>query len=491
MSIADSGMRPMKVLVLNPASIFSKNVVRDVLYGCWCAGKRIGGGTVVPFEQLGVATLLKEAGHEVRFLDAAAEAISLRELKDRTPSFQAVVISTSTMTVNEDAMVIAALKEVKPDLFCVVYGSHPTFLPAETLTRRVFDVIVRREPGPVVREVLGRLEQGEDWRSCLGIGYLENGRPVIKPHAPFVSDLDSLPHLDVDLLPVGVHYFNPLVKRLPYMATSTSAGCPGKCTYCTAPFFHGKKLRLKSAARVLEEISYYLSRGFKEIYFRDETFTASPKRVREICAGILERGLDVTWIANARVGTVDEDLLALMKRAGCHYLKVGVESGDQDILDGVQKGIRIKDTRALFAAARRVGVDTHAHTMLGMPGETVQTINKTIDFVIALKPTTATFGVCTPYPGTPLFERVAALNPEIKDGSDADLSKLHKEGHYNELYTSLSADYLRRAVRMAYRRFYLRPAYLAKTLGRVKDLDDLKRFALAGTRVFDFSVRGE
>ncbi len=487
-----SGNKSVRVLVLNPASELTGNVVRDVLYGCWCGGKRIGGGTVMPFEQLLVATVLKEDGHQVRFLDAAAELMPPARVSALAPEYDLVVISTSTMTLNEDAAVLAGLKARNPGLVTVAYGSHPTFMPESTLARRSIDIAVRREPTMIVRELARALAMGGDWQQIKGIAYRdEEGRVQVNPHAPFLKDMDALPNLDLDLLPAGVDYFNPVVKRLPYVATSTSAGCPGRCTYCTAPFFHGRRLRMKSAGRVVEEVAHYVARGYKEVYFRDETFTASRRRVEDICKGILDRGLDVTWIANARVGTADRKLLRLMKRAGCHLIKVGVESGSQEVLDRVKKGIRLEDTRRLFEDMKAVGIDSHAHMMLGLPGETVESLNQSIQFAISLEPTTVTFGICTPYPGTPLFEQVAEIHPEINDGTDTDFSRLHVQGAFNPHFTSLSADYLRQAVPMAYRRFYLRPSYLLRSLTRIKGMNDVKRYLLAGTKVFDFSFRGE
>jgi len=180
-----------------------------------------------------------------------------------------------------------------------------------------------------------------------------------------------------------------------------------------------------------------------------------------------------------------------MKKAGCHLIKYGVESGVQELLDNVRKGIRLEDTRKAFALMHQVGIDSHAHMMLGIPGETEETIEQTIRFVNEIEPTTVTFGICTPYPGTPLYEEVAQVHPEIRDGSDSDLGALHKKGLFNSIYTELESDDLESAMKRAYQAFYARPSYIAKTIGRVKSLDDIKRFAKAGTKVLDFAMRGE
>lgn len=169
----------------------------------------------------------------------------------------------------------------------------------------------------------------------------------------------------------------------------------------------------------------------------------------------------------------------------------GVESGVQQILDRVKKGINVDVTKDNFRWAKEIGISTHAHLMLGMPAETLETIKETVQFVKEIDPTTATFGICTPYPGTPLFEEVAIVHPEIEDGTSSDLSKLHTEGLFNEIYTSVSEEELKRAVKRAYRSFYLRPSYLIKALKRINNRDELKKVVIAGMKVLDFSVRGE
>lgn len=482
----------MKVLVLNPSSKVTKNVIRDVLYGCWCKGKRIGGGTAPPFALLSVATLLKKEGFETRFLDVTAEGKSTEEIKFISSSYDVIVMSTSTMTINEDADFLNELKKNNGSLTTIVFGSHPTFMPEYTMKREGIDIIVKGEPEYIIRDFLRAKEEGDNsWKKINGIGFCEDGKIVLNPDYPFIENLDELPFLDVSMLPKNTKYFNPLIKRTPYITTTTSRGCPGECTFCTAPLFYGTKIRYRSADSVLDELRHYKDNGYNEIYFRDETFTVNKERNRRICEGLIKNKLDLSWICNARIGMVDKETMALMKKAGCHLIKFGVESGVQQILDGVKKGIKIEQTQETFKWAKDVGMETHAHVMLGMPGETEATVNETINFVNELAATTATFGICTPYPGTLLFEDVTKIYPEIKDGSESDLNKLHTQGLFNENFINLSREKLEKSVRSAYRSFYLRPAYLYESLRRIEGLDDFKRIFLAGIRVLDFSIRGE
>ena len=483
----------MRVLVLNPPSRQTGNVIRDVLYGCWCNGKRIGGGTVPPFGLLSLATALKTAGFEVTFLDAMGEHLPLEHVRGLVKDYDVAVCSTSTMTVNEDSLTLQELKQEKPELKTIIFGSHATFMPEHTLAKGGIDFIIKNEPEFAVRDLLKAMlkNDGSEFRA-LGAGYKdENGQTVINADYPFIENMDDLPMPDVSMLPKNVEWFNPIVKQMPYVTAFASRGCPAKCTFCTAPYFYGANIRYKSVDRMINEVKYYLENGFKEVYFRDETFTANKKFVMEFCQRILDEGIKFTWIANARVVTVDEEMLLMMKKAGCHLIKYGVESGVQELLDNVRKGIRLEDTRKAFKLMHEVGIDSHAHMMLGIPGETEETIEQTLKFVNEIDPTTVTFGVCTPYPGTPLYEEVANVHPEIRDGSDSDLGALHKKGMFNSLYTVLESDDLESAIKKAYRSFYARPGYIAKSIKRMANLDDAKRITKAGVKVLDFAIRGE
>jgi radical SAM superfamily enzyme YgiQ (UPF0313 family) len=470
----------------------AKNVVRDVLYGCWCAGKRIGGASTPPFPLIQLATILARDGRDVTFLDAQAEQKGPGEVAGLVKRFDVVLCSTSTMSFTEDAAYLAGLKAANPDLVTIVFGSHPTFMPLYALAAEGVDYIVRREPEYVVRDLCRGLAGEGDPRAVPGAGFRDGeGRARVNPDYPFIENLDELPYPDVDFLPQGLHYFNPIVRRLPYMTATTSRGCPGKCTFCTAPAFDGGRVRFASSGYVLGLMRYLLSKGFREVYFRDDTFFVNKRRDREIFEGILKEKLDVTWLANARVSGIDAGTMEAAGKAGCHTIKFGIESGSQAILDGMRKGYRLEQAHDIFRAARRMGMNTHAHVMLGNPGDTVKSIEDTIEFVKRLAPTTATFGICTPYPGTPLFEAVAEKHPEIKDGTSSDLSKLHVEGLFNALYCDVTGAELNRLVRRAYRSFYLRPGCLLNLAARqVRSLGDLKRCLIAGSRVLDFICRG-
>ncbi len=482
----------MRLLGLNPPSRYSKNVARDLLWGCWCKGKRIAGVQFPPLPLLYVATVLRDDGHDVDVLDAPGEGLSFDEVLRRIPGYDAVFLISATMSFNEDAALLLELKQANPRLRTIDFGAHATFKPAEALQRPGVDVIVRHEAELVIRDLVRAWAAGgESWKGVPGIGYLEAGQAVVNPPYPFIRDLDELPIPDRAFLPRDVEYYNPIVKRTPVTTALSSRGCPSLCTFCTAPAYYGAKYRARSAANVLKELEYLQSLGYREVFYRDELFTVLPRRVREICDGIRERGIDMSWICSVKIGTVDREMLERMREAGCHMIRIGVESGSQELLDRVKKGVRVEELRETFAWTHEVGIDTHAHMMLGMPGETPETIQRTLEFIDEIRPTTVTYGITTPYPGTPLYDELLEEHPELGDGSAIDARTIHTDGRWNAYYTSLSPEELGDYVKRAYRRFYMRPSYVFGWLARVRSMQELRRLSLAATNVLDFAIRGE
>ena len=395
------------------------------------------------------------------------------------------------MSFVEDADQLLEFKRAQPGLRTAVFGSHPTFMPERCLAHAGVDYVIRHEPEETVLE-LAKALAGGGAEDIAGLGFRDGeNQPRCNPQRPFLKNLDWLPYPDVQLLPEGIHYFNPLVRRMPYVTTTTSKGCPGKCIFCTAPAFDGHAYRAQTADYVIGELCYFVAQGIREVYFRDDTFFVNKKRDHAICRAIIDQGLGISWIANARVDCIDEETMVLAARAGCHTLKFGIESGSQEILDGLRKGYRLDQGRQVFAWARKHSLSTHAHVMIGNPGDTLETIRRTVDYVLELSPSTATFGICTPYPGTPLFDRVRAVAPEIEDGSATDLARLHVQGTFNEHYCGVDKDALPRLVRDAYRRFYMRPGYwLRCARENLRGVEDVKRLFLAASRLFNFITRG-
>ena len=482
----------MKALFIKPASADAAgNMVADLIYGCWCNGRRVGGMQMPPLNELYAATHARQQGIDTDFVDARFERDRFDEImRRRFDAYFAVVLMSSTQSFRQDVQFLQRVKDVKPAVRSILFGSHPTFMPEYCLRESVVDFIVQREPEESIRALLAAIGRDEPVGHLTGIGRRDHdGRPRISEPRPLI-EFDTLPIPDRTLLPRNVDYFNPVVRRVPYTTMQTSRGCPGRCIFCTAPAFYGNKYRFRSTGRVLEELHEIRRLGYREVFFRDETFTVYKPRTMEICERMLSEQLDLTWIANGRVDMVDRETMQLMKRAGCHLLKFGVETGDDGMLRTYCKGTTSAQAEEAFRLAREIGLDTHAHIIFGGPGETTATIHKTIDFVKRLRPATASFGILTPYPGTRLFDAVARKRPEILDGSASNMANLHTTGFFCEDICDLSGDVLAKAVVQAYRRFYLRLGYLAGRVFRRKSLEEFMIQAIAGFNVILFAITG-
>lgn len=482
----------MRVLILNPPSKYAKNVVRDLFYGCWCKGKRIAAAEFPPTTLLSVYTIIKEEGHETHLFDSQAEKKGFKETKEEIKKIkpEVIIIPTSTMSFVEDCKNLNNIKKNNPCI-TMAFGSHVTFFPKISLQQKGLDYVILKEPEPIIKDLLNALDKKEDPKKVLGVGFKKGKKITINKLHPFVNDLDSLPIPDRKPI-LKYAYFNPLIKKTPWVTAITSRGCPGRCDFCTSPSFYGNTYRYNSAERVVKEIEYLISLGYKEIFFRDETFTGDYKRTENICKLIIKKGIKISWLCSARVNTVDEKLIKLMKQAGCHMLRFGIESGVQQILNNIRKGTTIQQAKNVFKWCKKYKMETHAHTMLGCPGETWQTINQTIKFLKELGPTTLTCGAYTPYPGTPIFEFVKKKVPEIGDGSKCDLSKVHNVGFYSDTFCNLSNEEVGKAVKKMYKDYYLRPSYILKTLLRIKSPSELRRIIMAGLNVLSFtSGKGE
>jgi radical SAM superfamily enzyme YgiQ (UPF0313 family) len=239
---------------------------------------------------------------------------------------------------------------------------------------------------------------------------------------PLIQNLDALPFPARDLLPMDKYIPLPnQYKRKPVANLMALRGCPYQCTFCSANAVFGCSLRMRSAQRVYDEIKQLVDTyGIREISFWDDTLTVNKKWLHELCDLIISNHLDITWSCYARVNTVDLDLLKKMKKAGCWNIFYGIESGNQELLDRIKKGITLDQIRNAVKLTKKAGIEVRGSFMIALPGETPEMAHKTIDFAIELDPDYAQFSITTPYPGTELFEQAKQYG-ELS----GDFSKFH------------------------------------------------------------------
>ena len=478
------------IVLLNPPSRQGTKVVRDTFYGCWCKGR--ANYNWPPTALAVVGATLKEVG-EVKLIDAMGLGFDFDKIVQDVAALKPkyVCVSTATITFSSDVDCIKEIKKRYPDLNVIFFGTHVTTMPKPTLQEHAIDYIVLGDPDLALRNLIVELEQGgKNLNKVIGIGYrTPEGEIKTTGRAPPIENLDALPFADLSLIP-NAEYFNPLAKRLPYTTMLSSRGCPALCTYCTAVVLHGKVYRAMSAKRLVDEIERNVKEyGIREIFFRDETFTFSKRRTLEICKELINRNIDITWIVNARVNTVDDEMLGWMAKTGCHLIKFGVESGSQQILNNIKKGQTLDQIRTTFALCKKHKIDTVAHIMMGNPGETEETIQQTINFVLEIDPTYASFNITTPYPGTELWDLVKDKLKLKQDFSAYDIEKTLETANFSELICGLPSHVITSYFDQAYRKFYFRPGYILKRLLKQSTLRDVVRLTRAGGALVGFTIK--
>lgn len=476
----------MTVLVINEPYVEGFNRAQR-----WAARTR--GRVLRAPDWLAYATaVLERAGIPVKLFDFPAlnwNKDDLRKLiKRELPDF--VVLDSTTPSIYSDIDCARICKD-ESSAIVIMVGPHVSSLPEETLMLAdgMVDVACVGEYDYSVLDVVTNYPRLE---GVSGIWYLEKGIAKRTPERPLIKDLDSLPypawhHLDL------MQYFDGS-KLYPYIDIFSGRGCPHGCLFCLWPqVMHGRKVRLRSPIRVVDEIEHDIAlcpeviKG-GEFFFEDDTFTMVKSNAMAICEEILHRGLKITFSVNARTDTADEELFRCLKRAGCRELLVGFESGDDGMLARMKKKETVADARRFMELADKTGIDVHGCFVIGFPGETEETIDKTIRFALDLGLHTVQFSGAVPFPGTGYFDyckehgllKTEQWDRWLEDGEQAAVID----------YPGLSTDTVKRAVDRGLKSFYFRPAYMLKFLFQSRSTSDLYR-KLRGAKNFFSYLLGE
>ncbi len=358
-----------------------------------------------------LAAVLAEKGHQVRILDAPAQGLWQEEILDVARSFRPDMVGLGSVTASMGSAGVLAkrLKNICPETIVVGGGPHVTAIPEAVLAQYpALDYLVLGEGERTFPELVSALAAGRPGKVVPGLMFRENGQTGKSPARALIEELDELPLPAWDLLEGFPKRFLPALfryRKFPAAHLVTSRGCPHGCVFCDTGVF-GKKLRMHSAAWVLEAMEVlYTKYGVREILFEDDRFLADESRARAICQGLMSRGLGISWSCLARVDNVrDSDLLRLLARAGCWQISYGIESGDQGILDRAGKQITRELIRKAMENTRRAKIRTKGFFILGLPGETPNTMRQTMEFALDLALDDANVFMATPFPGTRLNE---------------------------------------------------------------------------------------
>ena len=453
----------MDVLLINPPPPPAQRVSRGLMGGF---GMVVGEGLCYPpLDLLYVAAILERDGHSVRVIDAEAtgrppESV-LADLGDPPPAV--IGLTTSSATIELDLRLADELKRRAPGAIVFITGSQGSKVPDMAMHHSQVDAVVRGEPELTVAELVRRLAEGGDPLAAEGLSVRRGDEVVHNPDRPLMKGevLDALPFPARHLLPVEPY-------RIPTMAgpiqtVASSRGCPINCTYCGYVVAQGIPWRGRSAASVFAELAEIVQRhGVHDVVFRDPLFAGSRERTLELCALLEQARLDLRWQCETAIKTLDDELLAAMARAGCVSVSFGVESGNPELQKKYSRGkIRTHEhAREVVDAARRNGIATRAFFMLGFPEETEEMARQTMDLAVYLDPDTVQFTAVTPYPDTRLYKESRASREQ-----DFDYSRFSGTTPVG-VAEVMSDEQVSRAIRRAYRRFYLRPNRVLRELRR-------------------------
>jgi radical SAM superfamily enzyme YgiQ (UPF0313 family) len=418
-------------------------------------------GVVAPSLGIGyMASVLEHNNVDVDVIDASALELSYDEIGYEILKRKPDIVSISALTPTIGVALDSAdkIKQVKPDTIVVLGGYHPTFEYESVLEEKSVDVVVRGEGEYTLLELVQTLENHGDLKNVKGLAFHDekDGSLVLTPDRPVVQNLDELPFPAFHLFPMEKYRILNISTNVATIITTR--GCPMQCSFCSSAALHGNKLRRRSYQNVCDEIELrLLEEKIDTIAFMDDTFTLNKRFVIDFCNEIKRRNLKFWWGCTSRVDTLDEELLKLMKETGCITLFMGVESADQHVLEKMNKNITLDKTQRAFDLCRKVGIRTIASCVIGMPEDTRESINSTIEFVKKLNPNYALYSLATPYPGTRFYNESFKKDLiTIKDWSKYTL--------INPVLKTMdcSSDELRRLQKKAFIGFYLRPSYLIR-----------------------------
>jgi hopanoid biosynthesis associated radical SAM protein HpnJ len=443
----------LKTLFLNPPSFEgfdggagsryqARREIRSFWYPTWLAQP----AAIVPGSKL---------------IDAPPDDLDVETVVRRAAGFELIIIHTSTPSIENDVRVAERLKQEYPQARIGLVGAHVAVLPAETLALSpAIEFVARKEFDYTIREIA----EGRPLAEVDGISFRDGERVVHNKERAIIEDMDSLPFVvDVYRRDLTVENYAIGYLQQPYLSLYTGRGCPAQCTFCLWPqTIGGHRYRTRSPESVYEEMK--LAKQYfpqvKEFFFDDDTFTADGPRAREIARKL--QTLGITWSCNSRAN-VPFETLKIMKESGLRLLLVGFESGNAQILRNIKKGVMLERARQFMRDCKRLGIKVHGTFIVGLPGETSQTIQETMQFACEIDPHTIQVSLAAPYPGTEFYEQAMANNwisPEslVTDGGHQSFPLQYPGVESQEVFD---------AVEKFYKRFYFRPRPIARIVGEM------------------------
>jgi len=447
----------MRVLLIYPPITMRERYSSDIGHS---------GGRQLPLGVYYLASAVRKAGHVADVIDAEASGLTVAEVGSATADFHPdiVGISTTTVALARALETARAIKRRIQDIPVVFGGPHVTLASETVVSRPEVDFAVLGEGETTFLELIDCLEKKGRVADIPGLAFDNRGSVVQTPPRPFIQDLDKIATPAYDLVPDFSRYNPPPTnyQQLPVANIITSRGCPNQCTFCGHSAF-GRVLRQRSPANIAAEIELLYKRyHIREIAFVDDTFTINSDRILSLFRILEKKKIRFPWTCMSRINTVNLDILRFMKDHGCWHISFGIESGNPDILRLIRKNISLSETRRVIGWCRRVGIRTKGFFIVGHPGETVATIDQTIQLAVDLPLDDVVVTLNTPLPGTEQY-RTANQHGTLSRHDWAEFNM------WNPVFVpkGLTMETLITKHTEFYRRFYLRPRIIIRYLQNI------------------------
>ncbi len=427
-----------------------------------------------PLDLMMISGYLRKEGFDNILLDFNASRKTIDDVEEaiRRASADLVFFSTSTCTIYDDLLIAKVAKKVNSSIVTVTIGTHVMALPEETFRGSEYlDALVYTSEWE--QASLNIVKNISNLNLAKGIYFRKDTGEIVKTEVqPPIENLDDLGFPSHDKLEKEL-YRDPTAKRFPKTMVMGQRACINNCSFCCQPaFFGAPKLKKRSVSHFIEELKWVQTLGFKEVMFNDATLTADADWVARLFEGMITNRIDLTWNCSTRADKVNDVILKLMKRAGCHTIAIGMESTDPAVLKNIRKSITPDQIRQAVSMIRKHGMDSIVFCVVGFPGETRESIEKTIIFLKTLDTTFVTLGIAVPAPGTDFYKYIEKNGYLLtKDWSKYDPIK---KPVFN--YPHLSSNEIAYYAAYGLRQFYLRPKYILRRLRSIRNLSEFATY---------------
>ncbi len=464
----------MKVLLLNPPSE-SGYISRDLMSGLGVnikSKENFVDGLIshiksamrkMPVLSLGYLSAILNEVSDVRVIDAANLGMSadtlLIETQKMKPDF--VFAASSIASLPFEAKLLEKIKELTGAKVGLI-GDAASIFSDVVLRECDIDFIIKGEVETVAPKIVNRVK----FQNIRGLSFKVKNKIIDNGNSTLTENLDTLPFPKWDGFPIKEYGYFPILKKKPFLTVLSSRGCPYGCIYCPYSTFMGRKWRARTPENVLIELKYLKDNyGVKSVLFRDPIFSLDKKRTLEICKGMVGGNLGIDWACETRADCLDEETLSSMAEANCKGINIGIESADPRVLSTAKrKSIDSEKIQKIISYTKDLGIKTTGFFIIGLPGETIESIKNTIDFSLSLGLSYAEYKIATPFPGTKLYEMCIKNGWVDEIETLSDFPAFTSYNAYIKLDNGLSPEYVEECCSNAFKMFYSQNKILSREL---------------------------